>query len=71
MKPTKNMQSSYTYRCSKCGIILPLNENGIPTTSIWFNGNYVCWHCHTGKPHYRDVADGSTTNESEVSHEEQ
>lgn len=37
-------------RCSKCGIILPTNQMGIPTTSIWKNGKYFCWECLTNKP---------------------
>lgn len=46
----QNNQTSYIYKCHKCGIILPVNEMGIPTTSIWKDGHNYCWECITNAP---------------------
>lgn len=45
-------------KCSKCGNPLPLDGNGIPTSSIYMMGKWLCPDCKFGgnKNHLQTAA---------------
>lgn len=38
-------KAAVSAKCSRCGNPLPLDNNGIPSTSLWNMGNWFCPDC--------------------------
>lgn len=54
-------------KCSKCGNPLPLDGNGIPTSSIYMMGKWLCPDCKFGgsKNHLQTAGPKKAKDEGE------
>ena len=49
MAKNPNQQQVVVKKCENCGGFLPVNDRGMPATSVYFNGHWLCDKCKFNK----------------------